>query len=587
MIPKIKILSDSLINKIAAGEVIERPASIVKELIDNSIDAKSDGIIVYLKDGGKGFISVSDNGEGMSPEDAVIAFERHATSKLSSEEDLDRISTLGFRGEALPSIAAVSEVSLTTKMTEGPGVELSVLNGKIVHQKEVARGKGTEITIFRLFDNFPARKKFLKSGSTELANITSVINQLSLAHFQISFELVHQGRRIFRYPAVETLRERVYQIYGQEILDHLVFVERKSDPYFSIFGFISLPPHSHGNRTYQELFINKRPIKNPMISHAVYEAYATHLMKGQNPFFIFLMDIDPSKVDVNVHPSKKEVRFSDASSIHQKVFTTVRETLNGNSLQCRVLESRDGNEPVRSYPPPERYQVQIKEAAQEYVNRTVFGKEPEYDRKDENRDLFKNAETGQQPIFKVLGQFNSMFLLVQSEGELLIIDQHAAHERILFEKFLDQYVKTTPQVQSLLIPQQIDVSFKDLLVLQEYESVFHKMGFEFDYFGERTILIRSVPSFLSGTNILFLISDLIEDIQLFQEVFSEKERAEKIIATMACHGAVKAGQTLGQTEISTLYNDLMQLNGPLTCPHGRPIRKSFSVKELEKLFHRI
>ena len=573
MVSKIKILSDGLINKIAAGEVIERPASIVKELIDNSIDAKSSEIIVRVKEGGKSFISVSDNGEGMTPQDAVIAFERHATSKLTSEEDLDRISTLGFRGEALPSIAAVSQVRLAAQAAGGSGIDLSLANGRIVSEKEIARGRGTEITVSELFENIPARKKFLRSASTELANITSVIHQIALAHFQISFELTHQEKRLFRYPAVETLRERVYQIYGQELLDQLVPIEKNSDPYFSMAGFISLPPHSFANRSYQELFINKRPIKNPMITHAVYEAYATHLMKGQNPFFIFLIDIDPSKVDVNVHPSKREVRFSDASLIHQKMLTTVKETLN------RKAEGEEDSFP---------YQVKeaAREYAREYVDPVLFGKDPEPYRKEESRDLFSGAESGSNPFFKVLGQFNAMFLLIQSEGELLIIDQHAAHERILFEQFLDRYAKTTPQTQSLLIPQQIDLTFKESSVIQEYEGVFHQVGFEFDTFGERTILVRAVPAFLSRINLSTLISDMIEEIQLFQEAFSEKERVEKIIATMACHGAVKAGQSLGQTEISALFNDLLQLNGPLTCPHGRPIRKSFSVKDLEKIFCR-
>ncbi|MHB8482217.1 MAG: DNA mismatch repair endonuclease MutL [Nitrospiria bacterium] len=581
MISKIRILSDGLINKIAAGEVIERPASIVKELLDNSIDAKSSEIIVYLKDGGKSLISVSDNGEGMTPEDAVMAFARHATSKLYSEEGLDRISTMGFRGEALPSIAAVSQVHLTTQMTEGVGVELTLLNGKVARRKEIARGRGTDIAISDLFENFPARKKFLRSASTELAGITTIMRQLSLAYFQISFELVHQDKRVFRYPSVETLRERVYQIYGQDALDHLAPVEKMNKPHFSMTGFISIPPYSHGNRSYQEVFVNNRPIKNPMVTHAAYEAYATHLMKGQNPFFIFLIEIDPSRVDVNVHPSKKEIRFSDSSMVHQNVFTTVKETLNRHSLQCfpPAMDS--------FYPPADQRQLQVKEAAEDYVNRVVFGKESGSFQKVEIRDFFKGTETGQQKFHKVLGQFNAMFLLIQSEGELLIIDQHAAHERILFEQILDQHARTTPQTQTLLIPLQIDLTLNEILVLQEHESVFHQTGLEFDYFGEKTILVRAVPSLLGKTDISSLFSDMLEEIHLFKGVFSEKERVEKIVATMACHGAVKAGQSLEQTEISALFNDLLQLDGPLTCPHGRPIRKSFTVKDLEKLFCRI
>ncbi len=584
MTSKIKILPDFLITRIAAGEVVERPASVVKELVDNAIDARSTEIIIRLADGGKKGISVSDNGEGMAPQDALIAFERHATSKLSSESDLEHILTLGFRGEALPSISGVSRVHLTTKSKEGPGIELTLEEGKVTHQKEVGRGTGTEISISALFDNFPARKKFLRSASTELAAITATVNQLALAHRHIRFELFHHDKKIFGYPAVETLRDRVYQIYGSGLLDQLAPLEKEDDPLFGIEGFISMPPHSQGTRSYQELFINGRPIKNPLVSHAIYEAYSTHLMKGQHPVFIFLLGIDPSRVDVNVHPSKKEVRFSDSSMVHQKIYRKVKETLGRSSPAGQTAGSTAEGETGFRLGGESRVQYKVREAIQQYLN---SGQQEEMRGRTETSDFFKGSRDAEKPFYQVLGQFHSMFLLVQSGEELQIIDQHAAHERVLFERFLGQHSRETIPAQPLLIPQQLEFTADDRVVLQEYEKDFHELGFEFDVFGERTIRVRSVPGFLSRAGLASLFADLVEEVRLFGKVFSKKERLDKIVATLACHAAVKAGQSMGPNEISALYSDLLQLNIPLTCPHGRPITKRLSLKELEGMFCRI
>ncbi|MBI3604472.1 MAG: DNA mismatch repair endonuclease MutL [Nitrospirae bacterium] len=584
MISKIKILPDYLITRIAAGEVVERPASVVKELVDNAIDARSTEIIIRLMDGGKKLIAVSDNGEGMAPQDALIAFERHATSKLSSETDLEHILTLGFRGEALPSISGVSRVHLTTKSREGSGIELKLEEGKVTHQKEIGRGTGTQIAISALFDNFPARKKFLRSASTELAAITATVNQLALAHSHIGFELFHQDKKVFAYPAVENLRNRVYQIYGSGLLDQLTPLEKEDDPLFGIEGFISLPPHSQGTRSYQELFINGRPIKNPLISHAIYEAYSTHLMKGQHPVFIFLLGIDPSRVDVNVHPSKKEVRFSDSSMVHQKIYRKVKETLGRSSPSGQTAGPAEGEEPGIQPGGKIEVQYRVREAIQQYLN---SGQQEERRGRTDPPDFFKDARGEKEPFYQVLGQFHSMFLLVQAGEELQIIDQHAAHERVLFERFLGQYSRETIPVQPLLIPQQLDFTADEMVVLQEYEKDFHELGFEFDFFGERTIRVRSVPGFLSRAELASLFADLVEEVRLFGEVFSKKEKLEKIVATLACHAAVKAGQSMGPNEISVLYGDLLRLNIPLTCPHGRPITKRLSLKEMERMFCRI
>lgn len=582
MSSKIKILSEQLINRIAAGEVVERPSSIVKELIDNSVDAGSSEIIIRLKEGGKGFISISDNGEGMTPQDAVLAFERHATSKLSSEEELETIKTLGFRGEALPSIAAVSRIHLTTQTKKDPGIEVDMFGGEISRQAEIGRAPGTEISVSSLFENYPARKKFLRSASTELSNIVLIVNQLALVHFGISFELVHHAKKLFRYPAVQSVKDRIFQIYGGEILEKMVPLKKGSETGFEIEGFVSLPPHSLGSRSSQELFINHRPIKNLMINHAVYEAFSSHLMKGQHPAYFIFIKMDPAKVDVNVHPSKKEVRFSDSAAIHHMIYRAIKESFVRTDME--PVKEKDSVWVSMASGLQDQRRFRVNEAIKGYVIHSVFNEKNENSKND---DLFKADLKNNASFFKVLGQFQSMFLLVQSGEELHIIDQHAAHERVLFEKYMSRAMDETAKPQPLLIPQIIEMNLKEVLILKERESSFYDIGIELEFQGENTVWVRSLPEFLIQADIRSLINDLIEEIELFQGFSSEKEKREKIVATLACHAAIKGGQTLGHPEISALFKELSFLNNPLTCPHGRPISRHFSMKDLEKMFCRI
>ena len=586
MSPRIQILPDSLVNRIAAGEVIERPASIVKELIDNAIDAGSARITVRLEEGGKGLISVSDDGEGMFPDDAVLAFQRYATSKLTAESDLEKIATLGFRGEALPSIASVSGVLLTSRREEGTGVELLLEEGKIVRKREIARGRGTEIQVRDLFANFPARQKFLKSGQAELAASNAMVNQLALAHPRIGFELFHQGKRLFQYSGVPLFRDRILQVYGEEILDRLLPIEKERDSFFSLEGFISLPPHAFPGRGYQELFVNRRPVKNATVHHAVYEAFGSYLMKGQNPFYVFLLEVDPSRVDVNVHPAKKEVRFPDTSFVHRKIYERVREALRERSGGASpdsegVVDTAQTGE-TGAFPRKEPG----RESLEDYMARS-HSREPGFF--SETPDIFRSegGEAGAADDFRVLGQFRDMFLLVQEGDGLQIIDQHAAHERVLYERLLIQLSRTSIPVQPFLVPRQVTVSQEEMALFGGLDDFFGQLGFEIDPFGERTLLVRAAPAFLAQSDLTGLISDLMEEAASFNTASSDRDKFEKMIATMACHGSVRAGQPLGEQEISSLFRDLAGTEGALTCPHGRPIRKIFTVKELEKLFHRI
>lgn len=582
MASRIRILPDLLVNRIAAGEVIERPASIIKELADNALDARSSRIIIRIADGGKSLISVSDDGEGMPPDDALLAFERYATSKLSEESDLEKIATLGFRGEALPSIAAVSRVRLTTRAAEGAGTELSIENGRVTENREAARGRGTEIEVRDLFASVPARKKFLKSTPAELAASSAIVNQLALSHFHVGFEFFHQGKLLFQYSPVPSLRERIFQVFGDDVLDKLVSVSGDENDGMSVDGFVSLPPNVFPARGYQEVFVNRRPVRNPAVSHAISEAYRSYLMKGENPFYVLFLEVDPARVDVNVHPSKKEVRFSDTPAVHRLVF----ERLRG------ILRSRSGTPLAVSSGVPgfgaltERSESRVNEKSPDYSSGLPASPEPAF--VAGRGGLFEDQASGGQPadFFHVLGQFREMFLLIQEGDSLQMIDQHAAHERVLYERLLSQISRDSIPVQPFLVPRQVVLSADEMVLFDEIEESFRQLGFDIDKFGERSLLVRSSPAFLGQADLSVLISDILEEAISFKTVSSDKERYEKMIAAMACHGSVRAGQKLGEREIASLYRDLKGTEGALTCPHGRPIRKVFTLKDLEKLFRR-
>jgi DNA mismatch repair protein MutL len=388
---------------------------------------------------------------------------------------------------------------------------------------------------------------------------------------------------LFRYPAVEKLGDRLLQIYGREISEKLIPIRQEMDsPEFEMEGFVTLPPHSYGTRSMQELFVNGRPIKNQVIQHALYEAYASHLMKGQHPAYFLLIQLDPARVDVNVHPSKKEVRFSDSALIHQLVYKSVKRSLTQEMISqpgepvYREIEQETVRENVNAF--------KVKEGLKEYVIRSVFNTAPD---SANDRDLFRSDDLAQEPDFKVLGQFHAMFLLIQSGEELQIIDQHAAHERILFEKYRSGSTHDSRIRQPLLIPQTIEVTFKELLVLKEYERYFSDVGIELDIFGENAVVVRALPVYLAKADIRALLAQFIEEIEMFQGFSTEKEKREGMIATLACHAAIKAGQSLQHPEIAALFKELCKLETALTCPHGRPIKHNFSLTALEKMFCRI
>ncbi|MFQ5543362.1 MAG: DNA mismatch repair endonuclease MutL [Nitrospiria bacterium] len=618
---RIRLLSENLSNKIAAGEVVERPASVVKELVENAIDANSHRVFVSLLDGGVRLIEVSDDGEGMDREDACLAFKRHATSKIIKVEDLTAIRTLGFRGEALPSIASISKVCLKTKKTdETTGSEVRIAGGKIQSIKEIGTPPGSTFEIKDLFYNVPARLKFLKTERTELSYISRIFFNLSLSHPDIHFRLFHGKKRLLDAPRCVSFKDRVTQLFGNKLASDSITVEEQSPSRegLSLQVFLSRPPLKKNHRKEQHLFLNLRPIKSPLLIHAIYEAYGSYLMKGEDPFFVLFLTVNTDEVDINVHPTKQEVRFQNPSQVYQFVRNTVRNTLSTSGYgpqqeqitEAPSLPSREAvpeqNNPGRHSPKwagwpgyssegisyrmvregAGRYNANVKTLSSD-TNRLpgeIYHKES-----SEEPSL---SLTGTMPLIRPLGQVYGTFLLAEIDGDLAVIDQHTAHERILFESLIEAWEqakkseKKALEVQVLLFPQQIDLSLSKSSILKDHLNTLAWIGWKIEPFSETTFLIREMPALLSRMNISSFLQDLAEE--LLELGISDKTDLplRTIFASMACHGAVRANQEMSLPEIESLLRQYFQKKTPPTCPHGRPIVKTYPLSDMEKLFKR-
>ena len=579
---KICILPEEVIGRIAAGEVVERPAAVVKELLENSLDAGSRSITIEVKDGGLALIRVSDDGEGMSQGDAPRAFQRHATSKLRSDLDLWSIRTMGFRGEALPSIAAVAHVRLMTATQSAEvGTELEVVRGAIGRIAEAPPIRGTRIEVAELFHNQPARKKFLKSTLTEFLHISRVVQQASLAWPSIQFRLTHNTEEIFNYPPALSDDDRIVQVYRRTFLDQCLRVEA-SCPGASIRGYIVNAVHAKPTRIPQELFVNRRPVRNAAVSHAVGEGYKSFLAKGSQPRFVLFLEIDPDCLDVNVHPTKREVRFSDNELIHQLVRRTVRQALSGGktdelgktpfvessvrptpgSIMTTLSTSESGEaESTILQPIPETQLTLMSEAAEPYVR-------------------MPSAEV------TALGQINRTFLIAQVGSDLAVIDQHTAHERVLFERLYRAWTTHGIQSQPLLIPDPVELSPPQVALLQRYQHNLEELGTEIEPFGSSTVLIRAIPVGLGRIDPTTFLQDLMDDLTQWDSASSLEARMRSVLASLACHGAVRAGRTMKPEEIKNLVEDWRAEGEITTCPHGRRTSFRLNITDLEKMFGR-
>ena len=579
---KICILPEEVIGRIAAGEVVERPAAVVKELLENSLDAGSRSITIEVRDGGLALIRVSDDGEGMSQGDAPRAFHRHATSKLRSDLDLWSIRTMGFRGEALPSIAAVAHVRLMTATQSAEvGTELEVVRGAIGRIAEAPPIRGTRIEVAELFHNQPARKKFLKSTLTEFLHISRVVQQASLAWPSIQFRLTHNTEEIFNYPPALSDDDRIVQVYRRTFLDQCLRVEA-SCPGASIRGYIVNAVHAKPTRIPQELFVNRRPVRNAAVSHAVGEGYRSFLAKGSQPRFVLFLEIDPDCLDVNVHPTKREVRFSDNELIHQLVRRTVRQALSGGktdelgktpfvessvrptpgSIMTTLSTSESGEaESTILQPIPETQLTLMSEAAEPYVR-------------------MPSAEV------TALGQINRTFLIAQVGSDLAVIDQHTAHERVLFERLYRAWTTHGIQSQPLLIPDPVELSPPQVALLQRYQHNLEELGTEIEPFGSSTVLIRAIPVGLGRIDPTTFLQDLMDDLTQWDSASSLEARMRSVLASLACHGAVRAGRTMKPEEIKNLVEDWRAEGEITTCPHGRRTSFRLNITDLEKMFGR-
>ena len=598
-------LSDELANCIAAGEVVERPASVVRELIDNSIDAGAGNITIEIKGSGKRYIRVTDDGIGMTRDDALLCFERHATSKIKTVEDLNAITTLGFRGEALPSIAAVSNVRLSTcNEGESVGTDVEVNNGAVKSVKDAPPVKGTSVEVKDLFLNIPARLKFLKSDTTETSRIIEVVNQHALSHPMIKFRMESGGKRMIDTFSTDNRLNRIASIFKNEMVNNLMPVEEKhsSNLKLSVRGYISKIGADTGSRGMQYIFVNNRYIRDRVISHAVYEAYKTMLSRDRHPIYFLFLDIDPKMIDVNVHPTKIEVRFMRQGEIHDFIRDTIRDSMKRVRSQVSEVGVRDSVSEERdsafSLQPSALYKDRIREATERYVSNheSVFDIPIQDLRlKTPSSELRLSPEMESDlSKFKPIGQIFNSFIILQGVDNIIFIDQHTAHERILYERLLSKMRDSRIEVQTMLLPVNIELPSKESLVLQSNLDNFKKLGFDIESFGENSFVIRSVPSILSKDDCKQAVKDILDKLLVSEANLSGSEQRRtgfdevinKMILVMSCRGAVKAGQILSIEEMSSLIKELMNTNRPFTCPHGRPIALSIEKGQILKGFLR-
>lgn len=611
---KISLLSEDLINKIAAGEVIERPASVVKELVENSLDAKATKIFVDIRDHGKELIKVRDNGSGMSEEDAKLSILRHATSKLLSVEDLSNITTLGFRGEALASIAAVSKFTLTTKQKKRiEGFSLFLEGGLIVSQGIRASDEGTTIEVADLFFNTPARKNFLKTDAVELKHIVEVVSRYALINQKISFLLVHNGQELLNSPAVSDWPDKISSIYGVSNAKEMIEVNYlDKDTFILVTGYISKPYQARNDRTMQNLYVNHRWVRNETIDSAVYEGHHSLLFANKHPIYILNVEINPQKIDVNVHPTKAEVKFQQKDQVYLAVFKAIRETLYKNNLipnlEVKGLElnceqqtifglPKEARKPIIPLPIPEsKYPLDTSQQKvfQDKESVPLFGNQnsgSELSVQSSYEEKLKDStppeplkESFKLPPLKILGQIHKTFFVAETLGGMILIDQHVVQERVLYEKFMEQLLNKKVAVQKLLKPELLDLSLTEKTIFKENQNQLKLWGFETEHFGGSSYILKTVPTIFGKIQPKSLFHELLNDLNFGKKRLEEIQ--EDIITRMACRASVKAGDEVTIPEIQNLLKELEKTKFPYTCPHGRAVLIKIEVDELERKFRR-
>jgi DNA mismatch repair protein MutL len=611
---RIRLLPETVASQVAAGEVVERPASVVKELIENSIDAGARKIDIVIRRGGISLLRVIDDGCGMDRDDALLSLERHATSKIRSAADLQAVATLGFRGEALPSIASVSRFRLTTREAGAvAGTEIVVNGGKIDIVRDGGEAPGTQVEVRSLFYNLPARRKFLRSENTESRNIEHQIHLQAIGHPRIGFSLLRDDRMLFQLPAAAILGDRIRDLYGIELLERLVEVNGTPSRNIRTAGFIGQAGLSRQTRSQQLVFVNGRAIESALLTGALREGYHTALMKGQYPVTFLFLEIDPASVDVNVHPAKREVRFRDPTAVREALVHSIQQTLErgraGWQEKFRSPVTAPATVPEKAAPDLElRAQIAApKEIHRElpHLGRTVAGivsgghaqvpetagqahvlPTPRADSTDDALAIQRSQQLAAQKQFQIIGVLNKLYVLMENADGLVLVDQHAAHERILFEELRRRMEEQGVPTQKLLLPQTFDVPPRDADWIERNLSILQEMGIGIESFGPGTFKIDSLPAFLNVSDPAQFMRKVIDDLKSAGKSTSPMRLGEEMIAKTVCRHAVKANDPLRYPEIEKLIRDLLDCDLPYCCPHGRPTMIQISLTELEKKFGR-
>jgi DNA mismatch repair protein MutL len=596
---RIRLLPETVASQVAAGEVVERPASVVKELVENSIDAGARKIDILIRRGGISLMRVIDDGSGMDRDDALLSLERHATSKIRSVSDLEAIGTLGFRGEALPSIASVSRFRLTTREQDAvAGTEIVVNGGKIDIVRDGGEAPGTQVEVRSLFYNVPARRKFLRAENTESRNIEHQLHLQAIGHAQVAFTFARDERVVFQLPATATLTDRIRDLYGNELLAQLVPLNGVGSTQIRISGLIGQAGLSRQTRAQQLVFVNGRAIESPLITMAVREGYHTALMKGQYPVTFLFLEVDPGGVDVNVHPAKREVRFRDPNGIREAVARCIQETLARGRADWQ--EKFRAPTPVPAQPAVDltlRPQVSVPEESHRELPIDRYAVVGQAHNASPARTL-PNEDVGTaggapalqsrspQQQFQIIGVLNKLYVLMENAGGLVLVDQHAAHERILFEELRRRMEEQGVPSQKLLITQTFELPPRDADWIEQNMSILQKMGIGIESFGPNTFKIDSLPGFLNVTDGAQFMRKVIDDLKSASDRSSPLRLGEDMIAKTVCRHAVKANDPLRYLEVEKLIQDLLGCDLPYCCPHGRPTMIQISNAELEKKFGR-
>ncbi len=575
---RLRILPEILSNKIAAGEVVERPASVAKELIENAIDAESTKVMVEIKKGGRALIRVSDNGVGMDRDDALLSIERYATSKIYDEKDLFSIATLGFRGEALPSIASVSEMEIVTRAESSEaGTRIVITGGKVKEVAEIGAPKGTMISVNRLFFNTPARRKYLKTEQTEMGHISDTVTRTALAWPAIHFKSLHNGRVIGNWSATQKPLHRVVDVLGRDLEGRLYEVDHKGGN-FGVHGFVASPDFARTTSRGLYLYVNGRFVRDKVLNHAVMEAYAGHLMKGKFPLVILFVSLPHDQVDVNVHPTKNSVRFEAPKQAHDVVAQAVSESLKrfDRPKWGQTLTMKPMHRPM-PYSIPSSHGV-VSEPKPDLPFRTSI-REPET-----TPDLWPKKSFSS---LRLIGQFRDTYIVCESKDGLVLIDQHAAHERVVFESLKAAHRRSAVIKQGLLVPETLDLTHREAGILETLLKDLKDMGLEIEPFGGKTYLIKAVPALLAGRPIKPLVMEIVEKAAEIGLASGLDRGVDECLSIMACHGAIRANQKLAEEQMKALLEQLDGLEHASHCPHGRPTYVQRSLHQVEKDFKRI